>query len=143
MKRSGAKILTTHVGSLPGVSSFDPGAPGFKPTYPRAGFYPDMLGDNTIANAMARLVDSPDAEARGLAFHGKALLDTAPAEASFETGERDPRPELGFEFRLYKGPDTRAYYTGAWGGEDYSVLRVYLDVNPVRLPRPLYAPLPR
>ena len=36
MKRSGAKILTTHVGSLPGVSSFDPGAPGYEEKVSRA-----------------------------------------------------------------------------------------------------------
>jgi 5-methyltetrahydropteroyltriglutamate--homocysteine methyltransferase len=30
LRRSGARILTTHVGSLPGVSSFDPKAPGYE-----------------------------------------------------------------------------------------------------------------
>jgi cyanophycinase len=118
----------------------DPNAPGFKPFHKRAGFYPDMLGDNTVANAMAQLVDSPETELRGLAFNGKALLN-GKADDRFETGERDGRPELGFEFRLYKGKDTLAYYTGAWGGEDYTVLNVLVDVTPVVLPRPLYTPL--
>jgi 5-methyltetrahydropteroyltriglutamate--homocysteine methyltransferase len=36
MKRSGARILTTHVGSLPGVSSFDPAAPGYEEKVSRA-----------------------------------------------------------------------------------------------------------
>ena len=31
----------------------DPNAPGFKPFFKRVSFYPDMLGDNTIANAIA------------------------------------------------------------------------------------------
>lgn len=117
----------------------DPRAADFKPYHQRAGFYPDMLGDNTIANAMAQLVDSPDAELRGLAFNGRALLLEG-RDLRLETGDADPHPELGFEFRLYKTPETLAYYTGAWGGDDYTVLRVALDVTPVTLPQPLYKP---
>ena len=138
----------------------DPTAPSFKPFFKRANFYPDMLGDNTIANAMAQLVDSPDAELRGLAFNGRALLGlkggTVGKNASATELERtegrlgadrgspsvdDFLPDLGFEFRLYKGPGTLGYFTGAWGGEDYTVVRVYLDITPVRLNVPLYRPL--
>jgi len=111
----------------------DPRAAGFKPYFTHAGFYPDMLGDNAIVHAMARLVDSPDTEVRGLAFNGRALV-----QADGDDG--DEQPALGFEFRLYKGADTLAWYTGAWGGEDYSVYRVYLDLSPVRMARPLYRP---
>ena len=109
----------------------DPNGPAFKPYFRSAGFFPDLLGDNAIANAMAQLVDSPDRELRGLAFNGRAL---AGADAT------DPLPELGFEFRLHKGPDTLAWFTSAWGGEDYTVARVYLDVTPVRMARPLHQP---
>ncbi len=108
----------------------DPHAPGFTPAFGPAPFYADMLGDNTIANAMAHLIDSPDAELKGLAFDGRSL-----------TGDAHNRADLGFEFRLYKGPDSRGYFTGAWGGEDYTVTRLYLDVTPVRLSAPLYQPL--
>ena len=54
-----------------------------------------------------------------------------------------PKPEeLGFEFRLYVLPETLGYYTGAMGGEDYTVMRVGLDVLPVRMQVPLYQPWP-
>jgi len=115
----------------------DPNAPGFKPFFKRVSFYPDMLGDNTIANAMAQLIDSPERELKGLAFNGRALLGLPRPAPS----DDDAQPTLGFEFRLYKGADSRGYFTGAWGGEDYTVTRVYLDVTPVRLNAPLYLPL--
>lgn len=115
----------------------DPNAPGFKPFFKRVSFYPDMLGDNTIANAMAQLIDSPERELKGLAFNGRALLGLPRAAPN----DDDTQPTLGFEFRLYKGADSRGYFTGAWGGEDYTVTRIYLDVTPVRLNAPLYQPL--
>lgn len=108
----------------------DPNAPGFKPYFRQAGFFADLLGDNAIVQAMSQLVDSPDRELRGLAFDGRALLGN-PSDRS---------AQLGFEFRLHKGPDTLAWFTGAWGGEDYSVSRVYLDLQPVRIAQPLYTP---
>lgn len=112
----------------------EPNSPGFKPYFKQAGFFPDMLGDNAIVNAMAQLVDSPDRELRGLAFNGRALVQGA------RTPVVDSEPQLGFEFRLHKGADTLAWFTGAWGGEDYTLSRVYLDVLPVRMAAPLYRP---
>lgn len=109
----------------------DPNAAGFKPYFRQAGFFADLLGDNAIVQAMSQLVDSPDRELRGLAFNGRALSGSSAS---------DNQPELGFEFRLHKGADTLAWFTGAWGGEDYTVSRVYLDLRPVRIARPLYTP---
>ncbi|MCX2865095.1 cyanophycinase [Paucibacter sp. PLA-PC-4] len=106
----------------------DPHAAGFKPYFKSVPFYPDMLGDTTIVNAMGQLLDSPASEARGLAFSGQPLAD-------------DAKPDLAFEFRLYKGPDTRGWFTGAFGGEDYTVVRMQLDVQPVQIRRPLYLPI--
>lgn len=117
----------------------DPNASGFKPYHAHAGYHPDLLGDNAIVHAMTRLVDSPDPEARGLVFDGRALLGPAAPAAGETAGEALPA-DLGFEWRLYKGADTLAWYTGAWGGEDYSVHRIYLDITPVRMARPLYRP---
>jgi cyanophycinase len=109
----------------------DPNGPSFKPYFRQAGFFADLLGDNAIVQAMSQLVDSPNRELRGLAFNGRALT----------TGDaHDSAPDLGFEFRLYKGTDTMAWFTAAWGGEDYSVSRVYLDLRPVRIASPLYTP---
>jgi cyanophycinase len=127
---------TPHADKLAG-NRIDPNGSAFKPFFKRANFYPDMLGDNTIVNAMAQLLDSPDRELKGLAFNGRALLER---HAMDTEGHKDLDPTLGFEFRLYKGPQTQGQFTGAWGGEDYSVQRMLLDVSPVRLRSPLYEP---
>ena len=121
----------------------DPNAAGFKPYHAHAGFHPDLLGDNAIVHAMTRLADSPEREVRGLAFNGRALAGAITQNTqntqNFQA-IRDEQPTLGFEFRLYKGPDTLAWFTSARGGEDYSVWRMQLDVAPVRMAQPLYRP---
>jgi len=106
-------------------SKIDAAASDFKPFFNNEPFYLDMLGDNTIVTAMAHLIDSPKPELLGLAFNGKPAAD-------------DPQPDLGFEFRLYKGEGSVGWYTGAMGGEDYTVLKVRLDVLPVTIKRPFY-----
>jgi cyanophycinase len=103
----------------------DPNAADFKPYFSEDAFYPDILGDTTVVNLMSNLIDNRQREAVGLAF-GAA---------------ESPKGDLGFEFRFSKGPDSIGWYTGAFGGEDYSVFNIYLDVVPVRLARPLYRPL--
>jgi len=105
----------------------DPTAADFKPYYPHARFWPDMLGDTVISNAMSELIDSGDQDAFGLAGN------LVPHPGDF-------RPELGYEFRLYKGPDSMGWFTGSFGGEDYSVSNLYLDVVPVRMAQPAYRP---
>lgn len=104
-----------------------PGAPDYKPEYQNDPFYIDMLGDTIIANAMGYLMDSTQKELRGLSFDPKA----PPA---------DPQADLGFAFRLYKGPDSIGWYSDELGGDEYSVANLYLDISPVRISRPLYAP---
>lgn len=105
----------------------DPNAPGFKPYFTRDAFHADVLGDTTVSNLMANLIDNAQREVIGLAFGGPAST----------------RPELGFEFRFRKGTDSLGYYTGAFGGEDYTVINILLDVTPVLLNQPLYRPLTR
>ena len=92
-------------------------------------FHLDMLGDSTISNAMSRLIDSSRTEVQGLAF------DVVPRAG-------DPLAELGFLFRLYKGSDSLGWSTEEFGGEQYTVTNLYLDISPVRLPRPLYGQWP-
>lgn len=106
----------------------DPSAPDFKPFYRTEPYYLDMLGDQTLLNAMARLIESAAPELRGLAFRARPRAE-------------DPAPSLGFEFRLYKGPGTVGWYFGGQGSEDYTVLNVRLDVHPVRVATPLFTPL--
>lgn len=114
-----------------GEQRIDPNAPDFKPYFDHEPFFSDMLGDNVIVRAMVQLVDGTERELRGLAFDARGLrgAKTSAAEQS-----------MGFEFRLYILPETLAYYTGALGGEDYTVLHVGLDVLPVRMQSPLYQP---
>lgn len=113
----------------------DPAAADFKPSYKNVPFYPDMLGDGTIVRAMTTLLDSSRQQALGLAFSGE-VQEGATDEAA------NTQPDLGFEFRLYKTAQTRGWYSGAQGGEDYTVLRMGLDVSPVQIRRPFYTPLP-
>lgn len=103
----------------------DAESPGFKPYYTDDVFHLDMLGDSTISNAMSRLIDSARREVKGLAF------DVLPRA-------NDPLAELGFLFRVYKGPDSLGWSTEEFGGEQFTVANLYLDISPVRLPMPLY-----
>jgi cyanophycinase len=86
-----------------------------------------MLGDTIIANAMGYLMDSTQKELHGLSFDPKAP-------------HTDALADLGFAFRLYKGPDSIGWYSDELGGDEYSVANLYLDISPVRISRPLYAP---
>ena len=104
----------------------DPNAADFKPYFSADAFYADVLGDTTVVNLMANLIDKKQSEVIGLAFGAAGAGEKA---------------DLGFEFRFRKGPDSLGYYSGAFGGEDYSVMNIALDVTPVRLSRPLYRPL--
>ncbi|MBV8035389.1 cyanophycinase [Roseateles sp.] len=107
----------------------DPTATDYKPYLSSDGYVLDILGDGTIVSAMAQLLDSPAPEVRGLAYRVRARAD-------------DTAPDIGFEFRLYKGPGLVGWFSGALGGEDYTVLGARLDVTPVRVASPLYTPLP-
>ncbi|WP_374661518.1 cyanophycinase [Inhella sp.] len=103
------------------------GSPEFKPYYTEPRFVLDMLGDQMVANAMRYLIDSNQSEVKGLSF------DLLPPED-------DPLRELGFLFRLYKAPDSVGWSTDEFGGEQYTVINVRLDITPVRLPQPLFSP---
>ena len=99
----------------------------FKPSYEEVHYHLDMLGNWTIVNAMSELVDSRAKEIRGLAYDAQPKAD-------------DPLAALGFEFRLYKGDGTVAWYTDVSGADAYTIGDVYLDVTPVRMAQPLYTP---
>ncbi|MFG6433823.1 cyanophycinase [Roseateles sp. LYH14W] len=106
----------------------DPTASDYKPYLQGDQYHLDMLGDNTIVTAMAQLLDSPAPEVRGLAFRARPR----PADAA---------PDVGFEFRLRKAPGLVGWFSGALGGEDYTVLKARLDVVPVRMATPLFTPI--
>jgi cyanophycinase len=102
-------------------------AEDFSPSGEAAPYHLEMLGNWTVVEAMRELVDSRAREVRGLAY------DAQPKNG-------DPFAALGFEFRLYKGEGTLAWYTDESGADAYTIKDVYLDVTPVRVARPLYTP---
>ncbi|MDC8783922.1 cyanophycinase [Roseateles koreensis] len=120
------RVTTPSAVKLRG-DKLDANAADFKPYYTEELFHLDMLGDSTISNAMSYLIDSNRNEVRGLTF------DVLPKPG-------DPVAELGFLFRLYKGRGSYGWSTDELGGEEYTVINVYLDITPVRMPQPIYGP---
>ncbi len=108
---------------------YDPAAPDYKPYQDKPLFYADMLGNSVIVNAMSYLIDSNQSEVKGLGF----------AMAPLET---DTQPQLGFLFRVYKGPGSLGYSSDESGAEEFTVMNLYLDITPVRMPQPLYSDWP-
>ena len=104
-------------------------AADFKPRTDSVPFELDMLGNWTIVHAMGALVDSRATELKGLAYDAKPRAG-------------DPLAALGFEFRLYKGEGTVAWFTDASGADAYTIKGVYLDVTPVHMAQPLYTRWP-
>lgn len=108
----------------------DPNSAGFKPYYTENRFSTDVLADTVVVDLMSHLVDGRQKEVIGLAFDAQALTQSdAPAAR---------QPALGFEFRFRRGPNTLGWFTSAFGGEDYTIANVLLDVTPITMARPLY-----
>lgn len=106
----------------------EPAAAGFAPYFGDAPFLPDVTAEGALTTALIHVVDGRTGEVRALAT---------------DAGRPGPRPELGFEFRLYRGPDTLAWFTSATGREAYTIANVRLDVAPVRVATPLYTAWPK
>ena len=106
----------------------DPAAPGFKPGKASRRYFLDMLGDACLLEAMTHLLDGPGAEVRGLAYR----VNPQPDELL---------PDIGFEFRLHRGPGLMGWCGTALGGGDCTVVKARLDVIPVRVANPLFTPL--
>jgi len=106
----------------------DPAAADYRPYLQFDHYFLDILADNTIVTAMSQLLDGRSPEVRGLAYR----VRPRPGDLS---------PELGFEFRLYKGPGMIGWFSNALGSDDYTVLKARLDVIPVRMAAPLFTPV--
>lgn len=102
---------------------FDPNAPDFKPYYQQPVFCNDILGNCAVSDLMVHLIDNTHSEAIGLAFDGAAARKQ----------EVD-----GFEFRFHRARDTHGWHTPDFGGEDYTVANIHLDIRPIRIAGPLY-----
>lgn len=101
----------------------DPNADDFEPYYNHKMFYADILGNCVVPELLGRLIDNQQSEAIGLAFNA---------------GDAASEPSEGFEFRFYRGKDSVGWFTTDYGGEDYTVLNIHLDIKPIRITGPLY-----
>ena len=106
----------------------DPAAPGFRPREDAGRYFMDILGDGCLLGAMTQLLEGPEAEVFGLAYRAQPL-------------PREPMPDVGFEFRLHRGPGLVGWRDVAPGSSGCTVLGARLDVLPVRMAMPLYTPL--
>lgn len=107
--------------------TYDPSSAQYKPYHKLAPVPADILANRVLSTAMGLLIDGNFNEVRGLSFDPRARDD-------------DPQAALGFEWRLYKAPGSVGWTSDEGGGEDYTVHRLALDVDPVRMARPLFAP---
>ncbi len=104
-------------------AKIDPNSAEFKPEFDDRLVTNDILGNNTVCDLINRLLINKTGDAIGLAFDGAAAIH-----------ESTP----GFEFHFYRGKDTVGWRTEAFGGEDFTVANVHLDVRPVQITGPLY-----
>lgn len=81
----------------------------------------DLLANTVLVEAMSQLMESDRRSIKGLAFDAT-----------------QKRPSWGFEFRLYKVPESRAFFSSASGMEAFTLLNIALDVTPIRVRTPLY-----
>ncbi len=128
------RVVTPSPQKLSG-RKVDAVAKNFSPFFASEAFYLDIVGDTVIVNAMSHLIDSKQSTLTGLAFNPLSAKDVVNAASA---RGKDPSAELGFEFKLRKERDSLGYFTGDFGGEDYTVINIYLDITPVTMAQPLY-----
>jgi cyanophycinase len=105
-------------------------APAASAASPAPRYFMDILGDGCLRSALDDLLDGAADEVRGLACR-------LPPESADPDDPDDPAPDLGFEFRLRRGPR----FAG-WRDEGgCTVVDVRVDVVPVRVANPLFTPL--
>ena len=91
-----------------------------RPYYHGPLFTADILGNSAVIDLMARLIDSDQHEAIGVAL-----------------GSPDDKdPDLGFEFRFSRVADSAGFVSPLT--DAYSVYRLRLDIRPISVRRPLY-----
>jgi cyanophycinase len=111
--------IATHV-FTPGQDKSDGMLDPAKPYYREALFSADILGNSTVVDLMAKLIDSDQPDAIGLTLgspHGV-------------------QPDLGFEFRFSRTGESIGYQSAQT--DTYSVYNVRLDIRPILIRRPLY-----
>jgi cyanophycinase len=91
-----------------------------RPYYREPLFSADILGNSTVVDLMAKLIDSDQPEAIGLSLDSPNGI----------------QPDLGFEFKLTRTKDSVGYVSPLT--EAYSVYNMRLDIRPIVVQRPLY-----
>ncbi|WP_051933545.1 cyanophycinase [Massilia sp. BSC265] len=91
-----------------------------RPYYREPLFSADILGNSTVVDLMAKLIDSDQPEAIGLSLDSPKGI----------------QPDLGFEFKLTRTGDSVGYQSTFT--EQYSVYNMRLDIRPILVQRPLY-----
>ncbi len=124
--RSTRRMMPAAAHNTPPANMLQPLAPGHRGYHAGVPFVADLLAEGLLITSMARLVDSDQRELRGLSFAARPSAN-------------EPAPDLGFEWRLWVDADTRGWLT--LQPEAYSLAGVRLDIQPVRITRPLYTPM--
>ncbi len=104
-------------------TKLDPKSPDFRPALRRPLFFNDILSNTTVVDMMGVLMESVSPVATGLAFDG-------------HTAKKQPVD--GFEFRFSRDDESYAWYTESFGGDDYTVVNIRLDIRPIKISGPLY-----
>ncbi|HND50861.1 MAG TPA: cyanophycinase [Pirellulaceae bacterium] len=119
-------LRSLHITPAPekaGDRKVEPSAPDFRPRFRKRVFSNDILGNSALLDVMIKLLDNRFDEAIGLAFDGEAATRG---------------PTAGYEFRFYRQEDTVGWQTESFGGDDYTVVNIHLDVTRVKMNSPLY-----
>ena len=101
----------------------DPKSPDYQPHLTRPLFCNDILSNTTVVDLMGKMMESTHGLAIGLAFDGL---------------EAKKHAVDGFEFKFTRDLESFAWYTEAYGGDDFTILNIRLDIRPIRITGPLY-----
>lgn len=110
----GSRVITPSADKIEG--RIDPGKPYFRGPL----FNSDILGHTAVVDIMARLIDSDQTDAIGVAMGSP----------------RDVQPELGFEFRFSRAGDSVGFQSAT--SEASSIYRLRLDIRPIQVRLPIY-----
>jgi cyanophycinase len=91
-----------------------------RPYYREPLFAADILGNSTVVDLMAKLIDSDQPDAIGLTLGSPQGV----------------QPDLGFEFKFSRTADSVGYQSPTT--DSYSVYNLRLDIRPIVIRRPLY-----
>ena len=90
------------------------------PYYREPLFSADILGNDAVVDLMSKLIDSDQKDAVGITLGSPNGV----------------QPDLGFEFRFTRTPDSAGYQAAST--DAYSVVNIRLDIRPILIRRPLY-----